>query len=137
MGASSTVYFTVDTTSPTISILSPENTTYAVEDVSLTFTLDEATSWIGYSLDGQANVTITGNTNLTGLSSDSHSLIVYGKDTTGNTGASEIIYFTIITEEAAPFPTLIVAAIVIVAVIAAGLLIYFTKSKSPTKKIKK
>jgi len=130
-------YFTVDTTSPAISVLSPENKTYAVQDVSLTFTVNEATSWIGYSLDGQANVTITGNTTLTGLADGAHSLIVYGRDTTGNTGASGVIYFTIKTEEAAPFPTLIVAAILIIVVIMAGLVVYFTKSKSPTKKTKK
>jgi len=44
-------YFTVDTTSPAVSVLSPENKTYAAEDVSLTFTVNESTSWMGYSLD--------------------------------------------------------------------------------------
>ncbi len=54
-----------DTTPPSISILSPENKSYTVKDVPLTFTVNETASWIGYSLDGQANETITGNVTLT------------------------------------------------------------------------
>ena len=80
---------------PTISVVSPENKTYTVSNVSLTFAVSETPSWIGYSLDGQANVTITGNTPLTGLSDGSYSLIVYAKDTAGNTGTSETIYFSV------------------------------------------
>jgi len=95
----------------------------------LSFTVDEATSWIGYSLDGQVNVTIAGNTTLSGLSDGSHSLIVYANDTAGNTGASEIVYFGIKTQEGKPFPMWIVAAIVIIAVVGPALLVYFTKVK--------
>ena len=80
---------------PTISIVSPENKTYTASNVSLTFSVNELTSWIGYSLDGQANVTITENTTLTVLSLGEHSLIVYAKDTAGNTGTSETIYFSV------------------------------------------
>jgi parallel beta-helix repeat protein len=137
MGNSSMVYFAVDTTSPNITILSPENTTYATTSVSLTFVVDEVTSWIGYSLDGQANVTITGNTTLSELSDGSHSLIVYAKDTAGNTGASEIIYFTIETEkEEEAFPTWIIAPIAIITLVGAALLISFIKIKKTTKKVK-
>ena len=85
----------LDTTPPTISIISPENKTYAVSDVPLTFTVNESTSWIGYSLDGQSNVTITGNTTLPGLSDGTYSLVVYAKDLIGNEGSSEMVYFTI------------------------------------------
>jgi len=80
---------------PAISIFSPENKTYAANHVDLNFAISEPTSWIGYSLDGQANVTIAGNTNLSGLSDGSHRLVVYAKDTDGKTGTSETIYFTI------------------------------------------
>jgi len=129
--------FTLDTTPPTISIVSPENKTYDTTDIPLTFTVDETVSWIAYSLDGQANVTITGNTTLPELSDGSHSLIVYAKDTDGNTGASEIIYFTIETEkEEEAFPTWIIAPIVIIAVVGAALLVYFTKIKKTTEKVK-
>ncbi|MEM2954061.1 MAG: NosD domain-containing protein [Candidatus Bathyarchaeia archaeon] len=81
----------IDIIPPTISLISPENKTYSVSDVPLTFTVSEPVSWIGYSLDGQANVTIAGNTTLTGVSNGSHSLIVYAEDTDGNIGASETI----------------------------------------------
>ncbi len=61
---------------------------------------------------------------------------IYATDTGGNTGASEIIYFTKKTKKAEPFQTLIVAAIVVIAVVAAALLAYFTKVKKTTEKTK-
>ena len=85
----------LDTTPPEIVILSPQNVTYATNFVSLSFTVDEATSWIGYNLDNQANVTITGNTTLTDLAEGLHTIIVYGNDTSGNMGISDTVYFTI------------------------------------------
>jgi streptogramin lyase len=97
MGASSMVYFTVDTASPVISIVSPENMTYTVADVPLDFTVSESTSWIGYSLDGQANNTVVGNTTLVGLLDGSHSVVVYANDTVGNMGVSSMVYFTVDT----------------------------------------
>jgi len=123
-----------DTTPPIISILSPENKTYAVEDAPLTFALSESTSWMGYSLDGQANITIIGNITLTGLSNGLHSLIVYAKDTAGNTGASEMIYFNIETQQEVPFWTQwwlwTTVAVVIVAL--AGAVYFLKKRKPPT-----
>jgi len=120
---------------PTVSIVSPENKTYNVKDVPLTFTVNEAASWIGYSLDGQMNVTITGNTTLTGLSDGSHSLVVHANDTAGNTGASEIIYFTIETQPepqpAEPFPTWIVAVIVIVVIALVAVLVRTYRKRKP------
>jgi hypothetical protein len=86
--SSETVYFTIDTLPPSISILSPENKTYATADVLLSVAVNEATSRMEYSLDGNANVTILGNTTLTGLSDGSHVLTVYATDAAGNTGTS-------------------------------------------------
>ena len=132
-GWSETRTITIDITPPTISIVSPENKTYTVSNVSLTFNVSETTSWMAYSLDGQANVTITGNMTLAGLSDGMHSLVVYAKDTVGNTGASETIRFNIKT-----FPiTWIVAAIAIIAVIGAALLVYFAKVKKTTGEVEK
>jgi parallel beta-helix repeat protein len=128
---------------PAISIISPENKTYTISNVSLTLTVSKPTSWIGYSLDGQANVTITGNTTLSGLPDGLHSLIVYANDTDGKTGTSETVYFTIAQktepQQSEPFPmTLIVAsAAIIVGVGVAAVLIYFKKIKKPTGKVKK
>jgi len=134
MGYSATVYFTVDTVSPDIEILSPENKTYTTSSVSLSFTVDEATSGIGYSLDGQANLTITGNMTLSELSDGVHSLIVYAKDMVGNTGASDMIYFTIETKESEPFPLWIVIAIVMITVVGTSIVVYLTKFKKTTEK---
>jgi parallel beta-helix repeat protein len=121
---------------PAISIDSPENKTYTLNHVDLTFTVSEATSWIGYSLDGEVNVTIAGNTSLSRLSTGSHRLVVYANDTDGKTGTSETIYFTI-AQQSEPFPiTWIIAAAAIIAIGGAAFLVYFRKTKKQTQKVR-
>lgn len=118
-----------DTGPPDISVLSPENKTYGVNDVALTFTVGESISWIGFSLDGQVNQTLFAeNVTLSGLSSGSHNLIVYASDMAGNTGASERIFFTIKVQQPTLLPTLTIATIVTSALVGV-LLIYLTKGK--------
>ena len=86
-----------ETIPPTIIITSPENKTYAVNaSIPLTFTVDEMTTWIGYSLNGQANVTISGNTTLPTLPDGRHYVAVYANDTFGNMGFATV-YFTVDT----------------------------------------
>lgn len=85
---------------PGIFVFSPQNTTYNVANVTLysmplNFTVDKAASWIGYSLDCQANVTAAGNITLTGLNGGHHTIIVYANDTFGDMAASQPIDFTI------------------------------------------
>jgi len=124
--------FGFGTAPPTISIASPENKTYTVNNVSLTFTVNEPTSWIGYSLNGQANVTIAGNTTLSGLSDGSHSLKVYANDTAGNMGGSETVYFTISheTQQSEPFPTSwVAAAAAAIGIGGVSLAVYYTRRK--------
>jgi N-acetylneuraminic acid mutarotase len=120
-------------TPPTISIISPENKTYTTNNVSLTFTLSKTTSWIGYSLIGQENVTIAGNTTLTGLPDGSYSLLVYANDTAGSMGSSETVYFTITPKSKETFPIeLQLTAFVVVVVsivVGAGLLTNFKKRR--------
>ena len=87
---------------PTIVVLSPANATYDTTNVSLIFTVNKATSWIGYSLDGAANVTITGNTTITSISHGSHKVVVYANDTYGNMGTSNTVYFVIVTTPVPP-----------------------------------
>ena len=115
-----------------VTISSPENKTYSADGVPLTFTVSESTLWIGFSFDGQANVTIAGNTTLHGLPDGTHSITVYANDTTGIVGASEMVYFTIETQQEEPFPTWIIAVIVIIAGFGVALLVYFTKVKKTT-----
>jgi parallel beta-helix repeat protein len=84
-----------ETQPPTIVILSPENTTYAVDtDLQLTFTLDEPVDWIGYSLDDESIVAITGNITLPTLPVGGHHVSVYANDTFNNMGVGTI-YFTV------------------------------------------
>ena len=118
----------------TISVGSPENKNYTSGNVSLAFTLNKPTAWMGYSLDGQKNATITGNTTIAWLTSGLHNITVYANDTFGNTGASQTVTFSITSASLAkqePFPTAIVAAVsgVSIAIVVAGLLVYFKKRK--------
>ena len=128
-----TVFFTIDTTPPNISVLTPENKTYDTSNVMLNFTVDESVSQITYSLDKQGNVTITGNTTLTGLSDGPHTLTVYAKDIAGNTGISETITFN--TRK--PFSaTLVVAYLASVIATCLGLLVCFKTIKKKQGKPK-
>jgi hypothetical protein len=79
---------------PQIIVSSPtENRTYNSNSVDLAFTVNKATSWIGYSLDGHPNVTISSNTNFQ-APDGIHTMIVYANDTGGQMGASDPINFT-------------------------------------------
>jgi N-acetylneuraminic acid mutarotase len=119
---------------PKISFLSPLNQSYKVSNVSLSFSVkvfssDKAPMWLGYSFDGEQNVTIIGNTTLTGLSNGLHNVTVYANDTFGNQGASQTVTFTVAVPE--PFPTALVATVsgASIAVIGVSLLVYFKKRK--------
>ena len=129
-----TVYFTIDDGQPPIlRSLALENETYNQISAPLNFTVDEPTSWIGYSLDQQDNVTITGNFTLTGLPDGTHQVKIYANDTVGNMGVSETINFTVAQQtEPKPFPTPLVAvASVSAGVVGAGLLVvYFKRRRS-------
>ena len=111
------------------SVVSPEtNKTYVESEVPLTFTLLKSASWVGYSIDGQDNVTIAGNTTITGLTNGIHNVTVYAKDPSQNEGTSETIYFAVDV----PFPiSLIITAsgASLAAVVGVGLLVYFKKRK--------
>jgi len=125
-----------DTTPPAILIISPENTTtYMQNDVSLTFTVNETVSSMGYRLEGQEfeEETIAGNTTLTSLSNGSYRLTVYAEDAAGNAGTSETIYFNVAKEqETEPFLNnttilLAVSLMLVAVVIGVSLLFYFRK----------
>ena len=127
----SSVNFIVDSV-PIVSFLSFENKTFDASDVPLNFTVNQAVSKIAYCFDGQENVTISGNTTLTGLPNGEHNVTVYATDDTGNTGASETIIFNVdIPEPPKPFPTAFVATTsgASAAVIGVGLLFYLKKHK--------
>jgi N-acetylneuraminic acid mutarotase len=119
--------FGYGTVPPVVSVVSPENMTYAANNVSLAFTVNKQASWMGYSLDGQETVSVTGNITLTELSNGLHTVTVYAKDTLENTGASEAISFTVEAPE--PFPTTLVAtaSATSLTIVGVGLMVYFKK----------
>jgi len=116
------------TVPPKFVVLSPEkNASYDSNVVSLNFSLNKPTSWLGYSLDGQENITITGNTILTDLSNGQHNVTVYANDTYGNIGSSETVAFTI-AQSTSYITVAVVTTIAVVAVLAVGLA-YIKKRK--------
>jgi parallel beta-helix repeat protein len=117
---------------PAIFIDSPENKTYTVNAVSLKFTVSETTSWIKYSLDGKANVTITEDITLSELAYGEHSITLYAEDTDGKAGKSETVYFTI-AEGAEPpspdfSPIVLIVAVIAAAAIIGVILFFFMKA---------
>jgi parallel beta-helix repeat protein len=121
-------YFSTLIAPPQITALSLENQTLTGSVISLLFKLNKAVDWMGYSLDGSDNVTVAGNTTLTGLASGLHNLTVYAKDEFGNTGASETVIFNV-AEEPFPVVPLAAASVAAIAVVSVGLLVYFKKRK--------
>jgi hypothetical protein len=124
----------IDSAPPKISEVSVENQTYNGTYVPLNFVVNENVSSIAYSLDGNGNVTIAGNTTLTGLSVGAHNVTIYAWDASGNAGSSQTLGFTIAAEkqlEPEPFATTLVitASGASLAAIGIGLLVYFKKRK--------
>ena len=129
MGSSNTVFFSVDTLAPDIVIMLPQNQSYDVTDIQLTFKVNEAVTWLAYRLDGQQKVTVIGNVTLPALSDGSHRLTVYATDEMGNS-AEETVYFNI-----APFPMVgVVAAIAIITIALAAGYLFLKRRKSNSNK---
>jgi hypothetical protein len=118
---------------PTIKLVSPENVTYFSRNVNMIFLPNKQVSWIGYSLDGKENITISGNLTFTDMSLGAHNITIYSIDQYANQGSSETISFNIAKQE--PFPTILVVAggVIAVAIVSAGLLMYFKKRKLQVK----
>ena len=133
------VNFYVDVSSPNIVIQSPENKTYTTENTALTFTMDKQVSEITYCLDGQENVSIAGNTTLTGLSIGVHNITIQAQDFAENRAASKTIYFAI-AEEPEPESLITVPVAVfsgaLVVVAGISLLFYFKKHKHASETLK-
>ena len=92
MGVSSAVYFTINSLAPQITIASPANSTYTTRYLWFNITLDETGNWTGYSLDGAANVTLSGS-NMTWYKSatvanGTHTVTFYANDSDDNLGTS-------------------------------------------------
>ena len=124
--------FGYGTVPPMVSVVSPTNMDYSSGELSVNFTVNKPVDLTMYSLNGNENVTITGNTTITGLSNGLHNLTVYAQDTFGNIGSSETITFTVAKPESTkPLPTVpVTVASVAVVLVVAGLLVYHKKRRS-------
>jgi hypothetical protein len=125
----STVSFTKDLISPSISFLSPPNGTYATSDVELDFTVSEATSEVLYCLDGKTNQTLTGSVTLAGLENGVHNVTLYATALAGNAAEPKTLFFSVDVPE--PFPVVPVTtafATVAIVLLSVGL-VYFKKRK--------
>ena len=114
---------------PEIKILSPLNQLYNESRVSLIFGVKKPVNWMGYSLDGQDNVTISGNGTVTDLPNGLHNVTIYANDTYGNIGKSETVSFTVVVPEPFSVVPVIAVSAVAVLVVVAVLLVYHKKHK--------
>jgi hypothetical protein len=129
------VSFILDNKFPTIGNISIKNTSYYENDLELSCATSEPCSWIAYSLDNQANVTISGTnetqqakTNLTDLSEGRHTITIYASDVVGNTVATETITFTV-----EPYPTTAIVTAVLAAIIVTLSVLAFRRHRKTAK----
>jgi parallel beta-helix repeat protein len=110
-----------------VSVLSPLKQTYSKSNISLTLSINKPVSWISYSLDGQQNVTIIGNTTIPNITYGSHSITVYANDTFGIISGSQTIHFSVVK----PFPivTILVAVSTAIAVVIALVLLLYRRHR--------
>jgi hypothetical protein len=80
-----------DITSPSITILSPENKIYTTSNVPIICTTNKPTVWMAYRVDNGMNITVTGNTTIT-MADGKHNMTVYAADSDYNNGASNTVY---------------------------------------------
>jgi hypothetical protein len=123
-----TVHFSVNSgIPPAISNISTQNQTYHQSNITLNFAINKPTAWIGYNLDGQGNVTLSGNTTLSLLTNGAHTVTVYANDTVGNM-ASETAYFEVdVPAQNSELMALEVGVLASAAVMIVLLIVYFKK----------
>ena len=124
------INFTVALAEPVI--VTPENAVYNESAVPLVFSLSAPASWVGYSLDGKDNVTLSGNTTLTGLSNGWHNVTVYANDTLGNVYSSQTVTFKV--AHSSPIASLAATVTISTAavVIVSGVLVVYFKKRRPS-----
>ena len=126
---SQTVYFTV--LSPVALLM--ENQPYNSTEIPLNFYVNAVPPQILYSLDSQTNVTISGNTTLTGLTEGLHSINIYTPDEEGRwvnfDTATFIVTKTVPTPTSSPTPLLLIGLLSI-ATLAISVLLFFKRRKA-------
>jgi hypothetical protein len=128
--------FTVDTTHPTVMILSPQNTTYQ-NGVPLEFKVNEPTDLISYIIDSNDVIINPENNTILDLPAGPHSISVSASDIAGLTGTSEQVFFTVVQQQDGSqtgLPTEYYVAIILTATIALVTVAYLLIKNRHTKK---
>ncbi len=126
-----------DKKAPVIEVFSPNpDTTVVTREVLLNFTVNEAASETEYSLDGAANVTITGNATvpLSGLANGDHNIRVYATDLAGNE-AAKTVHFTLEAPLVEASLVLPIAAAVAVAVAVAAIAFLLLRRRAQSRNL--
>lgn len=84
---------TIDTIPPTITIYSPENTTYSdITQIDLNVSANETIDSWNYSLNGGANMSFNPNTTINVISGQNN-ITVWANDTIGNIGSTTVYFY--------------------------------------------
>ena len=130
ISATATVSFKIDCTAPTILVLPPENVS-STSAIPLNLTINEDYSKIAYSLNGQQNVTASGNSTITPLPAGQYNVTFYVWDTAGNIGTTETANFTVAeipqTERTADGSLLLLGAASLSTVVIIGIILLFKR----------
>ena len=97
-GLNNSIWFTVNTTTsvsapPNIIILSPSSQTYSTNTIWFNATANKSIDTWMVNYNG-TNITLDINTSLT-ISNGNYQLLFYAKDTSGNWGMNDSVYFTV------------------------------------------
>ena len=84
--------YVLEHTPPQISFQSPLNQTYNDPSIPITFEVNKNITSVSYSLDGQQNITITGNTTIANILEGFHNVTVFVNDTYGNVGSNTVTF---------------------------------------------
>ena len=128
--------YLLEHTPPAVSLQTPQNLTFQNSTVPLYFSIDKNTSWIGYSLDGDQNVTVTSNITLTTLQVGQHNVTIYANDTYGNIATPQTITFTV-AKPVVPFLTPVIIAIAVPIVMVGSIGILFFRRHRKTANLNK
>lgn len=112
---------------PQVSFKSPINQTYNNSSIPIVFGVNKNITMASYSLDGEQNVTLTGNTTIANVPNGFHNLTIYANDTYGNIG-SQIVNFTVEKSQMEIFRNTITFMVIAVptalVILIAGLLLF-------------
>ena len=133
ISSTATISFTIDRTAPTVSVLPPENVS-STSAIPLKLTVNEVYSKIAYSLNGQQNVTASGNSTIPHLPAGQYNVTFYVWDIAGNIGTSETANFTVAeisqTAGTADGSLLLPAAAALSTVVIIGIVLLFKRRPS-------